>query len=331
MKKILAIFVVGSMFIVQAFALPKSLVPIGRTAGITIMYEGVLVAGISQVDSPNGLISPSEDADIKTGDFIKEINGEKVNSNENIVDIITKSDGEILDILIFRNNEEILKQITPALDKIDGFYKIGIWVRDSMAGIGTITYIDPQTSVYGGLGHSISDSDTGEALNISKGNLIPSTVENVAKGEVGKAGELQANYDPKEQIGTININSNQGIFGTTTSDYFDTSKALDVADFSEITTGTAYLLSNVDGEDVKLYEISVLSIVDNKEDKNFIIEIIDKELIGITGGIVQGMSGSPIIQNDKIIGAVTHVFLNNPQCGYGIYIGNMLEIAENVA
>lgn len=331
MKKIFAISLILALFVTQAFAIPSQVVPIGRTAGIAVMYDGVLVAGLSQVDSTVGFISPAQEIGITQGDIITEVNGIKITSNENISYVISESNGKEISIKYLRQEQIITDKITPVLDNIDNTYKIGIWIRDSCAGIGTITYIDPETNVYGGLGHSISDYDTGETTKISQGTLIPSSVENVVRGEVGKAGELSAQYSTERQVGTVNINTNEGIFGTSDSTYFEKSNLLDVADFSEITEGEAYILTNVALDTVQTYEIKIMSIFSNEDDnKNFLIEIVDEDLIEITGGIVQGMSGSPIIQNGKIVGAVTHVLVNDPKTGYGIYIGNMLETAEEI-
>lgn len=332
MKKILAILIVGIMSLTQVFAIPSQVIPIGRTAGIAVMYDGVLVAGLSQVDTEQGLISPAQEAGIQTGDIIKSIDGQKILSNDNIVEVIMASEGKEIEIVFERDGQNITVKLTPVLEKNDGSYKIGVWVRDSMAGVGTITYIDPETNVYGGLGHSIADSDTGELTAISQGSLIPSSVESVIKGKVGSAGEINAEYNATVQVGTVEINTNQGIFGTTNSDYFGYTKAVDVADFSEIEVGKAYVLTNVSGEQVNAYEIEILTIQSKDEsDINFVVQITDPELIDVTGGIVQGMSGSPIMQNGKIIGALTHVLVNEPTVGYGIYIGNMLETAEEIA
>lgn len=332
MKKIFAIFLVLALTITQAYAIPSQVVPIGKTAGIAVMYDGVLVAGLSQVDSTIGFISPAQDIGITNGDIITQVDNIKVTSNENISYIISESKGREISIQYLREGQTITDKITPVLDNIDNTYKIGIWVRDSMAGIGTITYIDPETNVYGGLGHSISDCDTGETTKISTGTLIPSSVSDVVRGEAGKAGELNAEYSVQRQVGSVHINTEEGIFGVTDSTYFEKSDALDVAQFSEIVEGQAYILSNVDLETVQSFEINIVSIHSVEDDnKNFLIEVVDEKLIEITGGIVQGMSGSPIIQNGKIIGAVTHVLVNEPTVGYGIYIGNMLETAESIA
>ncbi|MFI3225982.1 MAG: SpoIVB peptidase [Clostridia bacterium] len=331
MKKFLAILIVGIMSITQVFAIPSQVIPIGRTAGIAVMYDGVLVAGLSQVETEQGFISPAELAGIETGDIIKEINGQKILSNDNIIEVISASNGEAMEIIFERDGENHTVKITPVLEKNEGSYKIGVWVRDSMAGIGTITYIDPETSVYGGLGHSIADSDTGELTAISEGTLIPSSVEDVIKGESGSAGELKASYNATVKVGTVEINTNQGIFGKTEDTYFEYTKAVDVADFSEVTTGKAYVLTNVQGEQVEAYEINILSINNQVDsDINFTVQITDSNLLEVTGGIVQGMSGSPILQNGKIIGAMTHVLVNEPTVGYAIYIGNMLETAEEI-
>lgn len=333
MKKILAFFIISVMSVTQVFAIPSKVIPIGRTAGIAVMYDGVLVASISNVDTEHGFISPAENAGISQGDIIKEIDGQKVLSNENIVEIVTKSNGKQLEVVFERNSQILTTTITPLKDKIDNLYKIGIWVRDSMAGIGTITYIDPETNIYGGLGHSISETSKGKATEISKGTLISSSVSDVIKGEVGKAGELNATYNASTNLGSIEINSHQGIFGVTTKEnYFINSQAVDVAQFFDVTTGTAQVLTNVSGENVCAYEIEITAICDNQNDDiNFTVKIIDQELLEITGGIVQGMSGSPIMQNGKIVGALTHVLVNDPTVGYAIYIGNMLKTAENLA
>lgn len=328
MKKLIVAFLCFSLLCVNAFA-TDMLIPMGSTAGIKIMCDGVMVSSVTQVQTQDGPRYPAKDAGIIEGDIIKSIDGKEVLANEQIAEILENVGNNTTEVSYERDGEIKTSQITPVCDISDGNYKIGIWVRDSIAGIGTITYVDPETLEFGALGHSISEVDSGKIMPIKNGELISSSVADVVKGEVGSPGQLQGEFDVYDEIGDISLNSANGIFGNL--DVLPEIEAVEIGSINDVYVGSAYILSNIDGTEVSSYEIEILDIVkDINETRNFIIRVTDEELLEKTGGIVQGMSGSPILQDGKIIGAVTHVLVNQPSEGYGIAIENMLSTASTI-
>ncbi len=328
MKKIISIILAFSIINFNAYAL-ESLIPIGKTAGIKILCDGILISSVTAIDTKDGPRYPSKDAGLLAGDIIKSINNKKVVTNEELANEVLEIENKTVIIEYLRDNKLYTTEITPALDKNDGIHKIGIWIKDSLAGIGTITYIDPETGAFGALGHSVSEAESGEIMPIKQGELISSDVVDIKKGVSGTPGELHGKLNLDDEIGTIFQNENSGIYGFISDDYKPAENALEIAEYSEIVKGEATILSNIEGENIKEYAITIQDINPDESDiKNFVIQITDEELLEKTGGIVQGMSGSPILQNGKIIGAVTHVFVNDPSKGYGIYINNMLDDAE---
>ena len=302
-------------------------VPSGETYGVKMYTDGLIVTDISYVVSPdNKEYSPAKQAGIKKGDIIYRVNGEKITTNESLSRIISDCVGELtFDIL--RDEKELSVNITPVISNDNNTKKIGIWVRDSTAGIGTMTYYDPQTLKYGALGHAITDTDTGKNLIVSKGSLSECSILSLKKGQVGSPGEMSGNFFGGP-IADISDNNDFGIFGTlkraknTTED-----KSVEVATRFEVKEGPATILCDIDKTGVKSYDIEIIKISKSAalNNKGIIFSVTDKELIAKTGGIVQGMSGSPILQNGKIVGAVTHVFVNDPTRGYAIFIENMID------
>lgn len=331
MKKIIAIVLTSIMCSAQILAIPTSVIPIGQTTGVKLMCDGIIVSGSTRIITANGPKYPANDAGLKNGDIIETVDGIKITNNEQMASVINSTNGKTVDVTYLRDGYHKQTTITPVQDVSDNLYKIGIWIKDSVAGIGTITYIDPETGIYGSLGHSISDGDTGSLITVGDGQIVPSTVKSVQKGEAGAPGQLQGQFDANINIGDIQTNTEQGIFGVIDDNIYSTKNSIDVADIDEVLVGDATILTNINGDLIEEYRVKIVDIKSNTdENRNFIIEITDKELIAQTGGIVQGMSGSPILQNGKIIGAITHVFVNDPTKGYGIYIGNMLETAEEI-
>ena len=215
-----------------------------------------------------------------------------------------------------------------------GTYSIGAWIRDSMAGIGTMTFYDPELGAFGALGHGITDADTALLMPFSSGSILPSTVKAVKKGSVGEAGELRGDFDLSGDIGELYANTSSGIFGTVAASELveQMGDAIPVADSNQVHPGDATILSNVQGDAVKEYQIEILKVVDHAADgRDLVISVTDPELLALTGGIVQGMSGSPILQDGTFVGAVTHVLLNDPTKGYGIFLENMLEDSSTAA
>ena len=323
-KKLILLFTAVLLVVTPALALnAESLVPIGHTTGIKMLSKGVIVVGTTEVPTEKDSLYPSEG--IKKGDVITKVNGINIEKSEDFRDTVRKSRGKPVKLTVLHGDREKQFLLTPVKDS-EGEYKLGIWVRDSMAGIGTITFYDPQSGIFGALGHGICDLDSGVLIPFKKGSVMESTVEDVKKGIDGEPGELKGNYNLNEDYGILLNNTNSGIFGKVKQGVeFNNKTPLPVADKSEVKCGPATILSNVEGDNVEEYKIEIVKIYPSYENdtKNMMIKITDKNLIEKTGGIVQGMSGSPIIQNGKLIGAVTHVLVNDPCRGYGIFIENM--------
>lgn len=312
----------------------KQLVPGGSCIGVTLSTDGVLVVDVSDICvSGKTLPSPAKKAGIKPGDLIQSFNGLKTETVDDLTNAISASGGSDSKITLSRNgsNRELL--IKPVLTEVKECFRIGAWVKDAASGIGTLTFYDPQTSYFGALGHGICDSDTSDIMKISSGNIVPASIVSVSKGEKGVPGELNGIFKESDAVlGDIQTNNDCGIFGSATTSICKDNTAIPVAARSEVTTGQAYILACVQGEAVEKYEIEISKIMPKTSavQKGMIIKITDERLLSKTGGIVRGMSGSPVIQNGKLVGAVTHVFVNDPTRGYGIFIENMLSEAEKI-
>lgn len=307
------------------------LYPGGTPVGIKISTEGLLVVAFSDIENENGkIVSPAQECGINIGDIILEANGIKVKSSEELIKIINKEKGKTIDLLIMRKNEKIEKKLVPIKCDKDDKYKIGLWLRDSTAGVGTLTFYDKNTKKFAALGHPITDVDTNTLINIGKGNIVQSSIINVRKGVRGNPGELKGIFvDEDMSMGDIIDNTQCGIFGKTKKDLINPifNKPLKIGLRNEIKEGPAQIITTIDENGPQLYDISIekLLVQDKPGPKSMIIKVTDKTLLEKTGGIIQGMSGSPIIQNDKIVGAVTHVLINKPDTGYGIYIEWMIQ------
>ena len=309
----------------------RYLVPGGHTTGIKIFMDGVMVVGFTKVGSSQ---SPALEAGLREGDMIKSVNGAKVETLEMLANIVSEGGGEAMAITAERDSETISLTVYPALDEYDGLFKIGAWVRDSMAGIGTITFYDPESGIYGALGHGINDVDTGRLLPLRSGSLMGSTVASVKKGAVGNPGELRGEFDLAKDSGSLEINSGSGIFGRMYDDsaYRD-AEPVKVVLREEVKLGSATILSNIEGDQVEEISVEIVKIYDgNKGSRDMMIRITEENprVLKITGGIVQGMSGSPILQNGKLIGSLTHVTINDPRRGYAVFIDRMLDEAAMI-
>ncbi len=305
----------------------QQVVAAGIPIGIYVRTQGVMVVDTGEVrDREKGMIKPSEHI-MKSGDYILKVNGEAVASRYDIMSKLRHLKNDKVTLLIHRDESEMEVQITCA-DTEDG-YKLGIWIRDDMQGIGTLTYT--KNLKYGALGHSITDQDTGERVALSNSTLYQATILNIKKGQEGKPGELggMISYGDAFAIGTIEKNTGQGIFGTLYDNVEIQGEPVDIAYKQDIREGTAYIHSWISGEPAD-YEIKIKKVNLGKSDssKGLEIEVTDEKLIALTGGIVQGMSGSPILQDGRLIGAVTHVFVNDPKKGYGIFIEEMLRQSQ---
>ena len=312
----------------------KNVIPGGKSIGVTLNTDGVTVTGVSEILCNDGShLSPAKDAGLKPGDIIKEVNKQPIGDVSELCEVISTSNGDSVPIMYMRNNKNINAVIKPLISKEDGKYKIGAWVKDATSGIGTLTFYEPDTKIFAALGHGICNPDSGELLQINGGNLLNSTVIDINKSQKGSPGELKGIFaENGDCIGTVHRNSDSGISGEITTDFQLDNKPVPIAPSYEIMPGKAQILTNIEGERIDAFDVKIIKIVHNSDSisKNMIIEVTDRSLIEKTGGIVQGMSGSPILQNGRIVGAVTHVFVNDPTRGYGIFIENMLAEAEKI-
>ncbi|WP_299738284.1 SpoIVB peptidase [uncultured Rossellomorea sp.] len=309
-------------------------IPGGQSIGVKLNTVGVLVVGHHLVETEAGKMSPGEKAGIQVGDMITEINGTKIEELADVAPFVQKAgeESKSLDVVIKREQETVKTQLLPLKEKGENNYKLGLYIRDSAAGIGTMTFFDPKSKKYGALGHVISDMDTKKPIVVENGEIVHSEVTSIQKGKDGKPGEKLARFSSdRNVIGNITRNSPFGIFGelnqTIDNDLMD--KPMSIALSHQVKEGPAQILTVVDGKDVEMYDIEIVSTIPQKypATKGMVLKVTDPKLLEKTGGIVQGMSGSPIIQNGKVIGAVTHVFVNDPTSGYGVHIEWMLSEA----
>lgn len=304
---------------------PKMLIPVGQTVGIKLFARGVMVVGLSDVTTETGACSPARECGLKTGDIITHINSQQVDTIEEVQQLLQECGGE-LDIQATRGSKRLTMSAHAAPCLADGSYKLGAWIRDSMAGIGTVTFYDPDTGTFAALGHGINDVDTGLLMPLQSGAIMPSRVSGLVPGEKGCPGELHGSFDLTRDLGRLTANTDWGVFGTLEEDCFS-GEALEVAKASQVKTGAATILANIEGETVEEYTVEILRVYPSsgREHQSMMIRVTDPRLLETTGGIVQGMSGSPILQNGRLVGAVTHVLVNDPTRGYGIFAEDMLE------
>ena len=297
---------------------PRMLVPVGHTVGIKLFARGVLVVGLTSGKCP------ARSGGLEKGDVIVQCNGTAVTSSEQFQSLL-QTCGGAAELEVRRNGDSMTLSVEPERND-QGVYCIGAWIRDSMAGIGTMTYYDPATSTFGALGHGITDVDTAQLMPFSNGSILPSTVKAVKKGEAGSAGELRGDFDLTGDLGGLYANTSSGVFGTLEAAYAPAQAQAVMT--GQPAAGPAVIRSNVRGDEVREYDIEILKTVPGSNDgRDMVISVTDPALVETTGGIVQGMSGSPILQDGKLVGAVTHVLLNDPTKGYGISIENMLKAA----
>lgn len=307
-----------------------SVAVLGNPFGMKIYTDGVLVIESTDISTESGTVNPALTAGIKTGDYIKTVDGQKITCNEELSQIITESQGKTLQFEVVRNQKTFKCNLKPVIDTETGIYRIGIWVRDSSAGIGTLTFYSPVNDVVCGLGHGICDADTETLLNIDNGELVGANIVSVEKGSAGTPGALKGKFT-YDSIADISLNCDMGVYGFA-KEKISVSNLTEVALKQEVSDGEAQILCTVDGDTPKLYSCVIKKINSNgSKTQNLSVTVTDRELIEITGGIVQGMSGSPILQNGKLVGALTHVLINDSLTGYGIYAENMLETAQKVS
>ena len=304
-------------------------IPSGQTIGIYVKMDGVYVIDVGDFKDVNGEVVKPCDNVLQVGDYIIKVNGEEITRKKDFTELIKMSGGKTMTLTIVREDEEVVVDITPQL-ALDGTYKIGAWIRDSLQGVGTMTFIE-EDGDYSALGHAVRDVDTNELVQISSGALYETSIVSITRGEEGEAGAITGliQYENDKKVAEIDDNTLSGIHGTITKEEWvegTICEPMEIALKQEIKPGDAYILSSVSGS-CEMYEIEIIDINYNYSEKKraLTIKVTDERLLDMTGGIVQGMSGSPIIQDDKIVGAVTHVLVNDPTKGYGIFIENMLE------
>ena len=304
----------------------RQLIPMGRAVGIKLFSDGVMVVGLAEVPSSDGASTPAKDCGLRQGDIITHINDTQVDTIEQVRDVLQDLEGDKMSIRAMRGEKQV--QFTAqAVACSDGSYRLGAWIRDSMAGIGTMSFYDPDTGLFGALGHGINDVDPALLMPLESGSIMYASVSDVKKGEAGQPGELHGAFQVSQDMGDLLANTPGGIFGTLTDQSLvDGLEPMPVATRKEIKVGSATILSNIAGNTVEEYTVEITKVFPSgsHDTRDLMIKVTDPRLLEATGGIVQGMSGSPILQNGKLIGAVTHVLGNAPTSGYGILAEHML-------
>ena len=300
----------------------------GTLVGIRLYTEGLLVVGTEEVSTESGNVSPADECGILQGDIITQVNDEIITSVADFTSRIIASEGKNISITVKRNNELYYYSLKPAYSQAENKYRCGLWLRDSTAGIGTLTFADPENKTLATLGHAICDAETQAVLPVGKGDILGATINGCIPGQKGTTGQIKGSFSD-EILGKLYSNNDCGVYGTYTDVSVENGELYPVASQTEIKTGDAQIISTVSQDGAEFYDIEIEKITysSGKTARSMVIKVTDPELLSITGGIVQGMSGSPIIQNGMIVGAVTHVLLNDPTRGYGIFIENMLDAA----
>lgn len=295
----------------------------GMPFGIKLFTNGVMVIKLDDVKTGSETCCPAKDASIKINDVITKINDENVTSNEQVMDLIENSNGSPITLTIRRNQKTLTTELKTREDS-NGHFRAGMWIKDSGAGIGTITYFDTETNSFAALGHGICDSDTNSLLPLKKGEILPATITSVTKSTNGKPGSLNG-YFENETLGNVLLNNELGVYGKIEGKV-EKAALYQMADKTEIRRDKAKMICTIDESGPKEYDINIISVRPFSNSKSLVIEVTDETLLQKTGGIIQGMSGSPIIQNGKLVGAVTHVFVNDTTKGYGVMA---IDMAEN--
>ena len=301
----------------------RTVIPLGKAVGIKLFADGALVVGLSEDGH-----CPARDCGLREGDLILRMDDEKITSTEQVRALLQDNGCEPLAMTVQRSGRTLTVTAVPAQGP-DGAWQLGAWIRDSMAGIGTLTYYDPATGSYGALGHGITDVDTARLMPLASGSIMETTVKAVKKGARGDPGELKGDFSVQRDVGTVTVNSDGGIFGTVADpDFLRMGTPVPVAAARQVKTGPATILATISADDTAEYTVQIVRVFSGGQStRNLLLRVTDQRLLDATGGIVQGMSGSPILQNGRIVGAVTHVLLNDPTQGYGILMENMLAMA----
>ncbi len=299
----------------------------GTPFGIKMFANGAMIVGFSDIYTNTGYVNPAKTAGLRMGDVVRSIAGMQTKTNEDVARALQSLHGAPAEIVYVREGKEDRVLLTAAQDAETNRWRAGMWVRDSSAGIGTLTFVDPDTGIFAGLGHSIHDADTGLTISLRKGEIVPVEITGVVAGSAGSPGELKGRFLPQASVGEITQNNEAGVYGNVTG--FLQGEQVETALAQEVKTGDVQILATIDGTTPQRYAAKIEKIALNSANpnRNMVVRVTDPRLISATGGIVQGMSGSPIIQDGKLVGAVTHVLVNDPTRGYGIFIENMLQAA----
>lgn len=300
----------------------------GTPFGVKMFSEGALVVGFSDVNTAAGPENPAKAAGLRLGDRVIRIGSTATEDNDAVKQALEAAQGSAVEVVYVRSGEQRQTSLTPVWDASSAQWRAGMWVRDSSAGVGTLTFADEKKGVFAGLGHPISDSDTGESIALRSGEIVPCQITGCSKGTAGSPGELKGRFLSAHAIGTIRINGENGVYGSTRAQF--AGQKMEVAFAQEVEAGDAEIWTTTSGETPRAYRVKIEKISDADPRRNMVLRVVDRELLAQTGGIVQGMSGSPIVQNGRLVGAVTHVLVNDPTRGYGIFAQTMLEQAERV-
>lgn len=303
---------------VSASAESSTVILGGQPFGVKFYNDGVMVIELEEFFNGSHYVCPAKEGGLQVDDVIKKVNGIEIKTNEDLQETATGCGGKGMSFIIERDGKELCKTVKPQANTV-GTYLLGAWVRDSCAGIGTVTYYNPDDNYFAALGHGICDRDTGAMMPLGEAEIVGASISSVEKSSTGKAGSLNGYFTDKT-LGTVTNNTINGIYGTIIDNSYLSGDRFEIAEFDEIQTGDAQIITTISGDRPESYDLKITSIRndDPRNNENFVIKVTDKRLLDECGGIVQGMSGSPIVQNGKLIGAVTHVFLNNPEEGYGV-------------
>lgn len=312
--------------------IPKTtVIPVGKAIGMKLYTDGVLVVGMSEINGKK----PYENSGIQEGDRIIKVNDEEIEGTDDLIETINQSKGNVLEITYKRDEDTMTTSIEPVKTNEDE-YKLGLWVRDAAAGVGTMTFYEPSSGMFAALGHGITDIDTSELISIASGELVTTQILSIVKGESGVPGEVRGTIEKGISLGSISKNTKYGVYGKITNQIrlnINATSQMEVALRSEIKTGEAQILCQLDNGNVEAYDIEIkkLFLNNNEDNKSMMIKVTDESLLEKTGGIIQGMSGAPIIQNGKFIGAVTHVLINDPTAGYAVFADIMIKQLKEVS
>lgn len=303
----------------------------GAPFGVKMFADGALVVAFSDQLTALGTENPAKEAGLRLGDVIVSAAGQAIHGNEELSMAITSAEGDPIEVVFSRDGVQHTCTLIPVRDRDSGVWRAGVWVRDSSAGIGTLTFVDTEYGTFAGLGHAVSDSDTGADFPLLSGEIVPVTIIGVQKGAAGAPGELQGEFSGAAALGTVSANDATGVYGTLQNPAAAvTGQVMPVAEIQQVAPGPAQILTTIDGTAPRWYDVTIerVNMTAGDPNRNLLIRVTDDRLLSATGGIVQGMSGSPVVQNGTLVGAVTHVLVNDPTRGYGIFAATMLERAD---